>query len=655
MSAISTAVLAVQVARAVAGDPEAEASNVPAASEAPADKDDTTDGEEYVRSVVVTGTRTARSQANSPIATQVHQREEIEESGAENLAELLEETPGVVVQRGIGGSGIQMQGLDPSYTVILVDGQRANGRINNVLDLSRFPAEDIERVEIVRGPSAVLYGSDALAGTVNLISRRPKKPFEAEVHNAYGSFDTLDLTGRVGGRRSWYAGTLSAGLHRTAGWDADRSDRTTTGPQQQQYNVASTQDFGSFGPFNLQLRGSYLRRDAVAISETSTGAVLDVSNRTEVLSVSARPSLESGPAKLTFTGSYSLFRDQFLQDQRGGTQLDQSQDTFDHLAQTTLQYDHQVLRHVVTAGVDGQFEALQTPRIDPGSVDRQRYALFLQDEWTPVDDPRVVVFPGVRLDYDTYFGVYPTPRLAIMVRPTRAWTFRASYGRGFRAPSFRELFLLFANPSVGYTVRGNPSLRPETSWSASFSAEYRPIRWVTLGANVFDNRLSDTITFDTIDASDVDTASLFQYVNIGEATTRGAESTASFALGRVVALDGSYTFTDTFDHEAKRALPGRSRHRGTAGVRFHRRRWGTTLRVRSAINGRRVFFADNDGDDIEEEVPADPFATLDARLSQRFLQYMNVFVGVENILDAGDATVTPISPRTYYGGVTVRY
>lgn len=613
------------------------------------------DDEAEVRHIVVTATRTAHSQSDAPVATQVYDRAVIEDSGAENLAEILEETPGVQVSRGIGGVGIRMQGLDPEYTVVLVDGQRTTGRINGVMDLSRFPAEDIEQVEIVRGPSSILYGADALAGTINLVTRRPKRPHEAEAHFAYGSFGTADLTARVGMARERWRGSVGAGFHRTDGWDADPSDLSTTGPRSTQLHAMTTQEVGELGPFSMQMRASYLQRDSLFISAQPTGAVFDQRNRTEVVDAMLRPQLEWPGARLTLSASYNLFRDQFLQDQRGSTALDQAQDTVDQLGQATLQYDHEVGRHVLTVAADGQLELLQTERIDPPSVDRQRWAILVQDEWTPTASPKVVVLPGARLDYDTFFGVYPTPRIALMVAPDERWTFRASYGRGYRAPSFREMFLLFSNPSVGYTVQGNPTLRAETSWSGSIQAEVRPWDFLWVAANVFDNRLEDTITTDTVDASDVDTPTLFRYVNIGEATTRGVEAQAAVTILRRLVIDGSYTFVHAWDHTQDRVLPGRPRHSGTAGLRWSRPRWGTAIAARSSIFGRRSYFADRDGDDVEEETRSPPFATVDLRVSQRMWQHVQAFAGIENILDSGNATDTPLQPRTYYGGVTVRY
>ncbi|MEM7156775.1 MAG: TonB-dependent receptor [Myxococcota bacterium] len=633
-----------------AGGDEADASDVGAAED-----DDPEVEDPSTRTIVVTGTRTERRLSDSPVATQVYDRQEIEDTGGENLAEVLDKTPGVQVSRGIGGVGIRLQGLDPNYTVILVDGQRTTGRINGVLDLSRFPAEQIEQIEIVRGPSSILYGADALAGAINLISRRPRRLHEEEAHFAYGSFGTIDATTRAGLSLRRYRGSVGAGFHRTDGWDADPSDLTTTGPESTQYNFFTTHNYDAKGPWSLAGSGSYLRRDGRLIDAQATGAVFDRYNRTEAVQASFTPRIEGRRSRLTLNTSYSLFRDQFLQDQRGSTELDQSQETYDHLGQVTLQYDQEIRRHVVSTGFDTQLEQLRTQRIDPPDVDRQRYAIFAQDEWTPTLAPKIVVLSGIRLDYDTYFGLYPTPRISTMVVPNERWTLRASYGRGYRAPSFREMFLLFSNPSVGYMVQGNPGLRAETSWSTSISAEYRPWSWAWMSVNVFDNRLQDTIVTDTIDTGDEGGLTLFQYVNIGEATTRGVEAQANVTILKRLSLDGSYTFLHSYDHASGNPLPGRAGHSGTAGLRYYRPASGTTMRVRSSIFGERTFTGGVD-DDGETELTTSPaFVTMDLRVGQQVWQYVQLFAGVENILNAGNATDNPIQPRTYYGGLTIRH
>ncbi|HWB77949.1 MAG TPA: TonB-dependent receptor [Nannocystaceae bacterium] len=609
------------------------------------------------RKVVVTGTRSARTVAETPVATQVTGRQEIVESGAQNVAEILEETPGVQLVRGIGGTGLRLQGLDPSYTLVLVDGQRVTGRVNGVIDLTRMPAEDIEQIEVVRGPGSVLYGADALAGTVNIVTRRPTRPHEAEAGVAYGSFGTLDVTARAAIARKRWSSAVVAGIHDTDGWDRDPSDATTTGPRWRGWNVGTTHELHELGPFSLRVRADYLRRDARRIDAADSGAIVERRNLTETLDATISPHFVEGPSELTLTAHYSLFRDQLLQDQRGATEQDRYELTLDHLGQATGVYAHTLAHHVVTAGIDTQIERLHADRVDPPRVDRHRYAVFLQDEWTPTENPRVAIVPGVRVDIDSLFGAYPTPRLAVMVVPKPWLTLRASYGRGFRAPGFRELFLQFANPSAGYVVRGNPALRPETSWGTQISAELVPLPWLVVAASVFDNRLRDTIVIDTDAGTEADgSTSTFRYLNLGEATTRGAELDAVIAWRDIVRVEGSYAYLWTHDGENDRVLPGRARHSGTAGLRLARERWGTSVRVRSAIFGSRTFFADEDGDGVERPRNSPAFATLDLRLAQRVLaDHLEIFAGVDNLLDAGDATDNPIPPRSFYGGITLRY
>ncbi len=627
----------------------AEGSEEQPGTQTASEPEDTFEGES--RNLVVTATRSAHEKNDAPISTDVFDRQMIQDTGAENALEVLEEAPGIQVDRGVGGAGVRLQGLDPKYTLILVDGQRVSGRIDGTVDLTRFPAEDIERIEIVRGPGSVLYGADALAGTINIITRRAAKRWESEAHSSYGSFNTLDLTGRVGHRTKRYTGSLSAGLHNTDGWDADPSTLSTTGPSARQFEVSTGQRFTSRGMFALDGWAQYLRRTTRGVDALNTGAVFDRVNRSETLTANLTPSATWNDGSFRFTGSYSLFRDQFFNDQRGSAALDASQETFDHVAQGTATLSQRVEEHVLTTGVDAQFEVLSADRIDPGTVDRQRYAVFAQDEWTPLES--LSILPGVRLDYDSLFGLYPTPRIAMMLRPGQRWRLRASYGRGYRAPTFREMYLLFTNAGVGYQVRGNPSLQPETSWSTHVSAQFLPWRWASISVAAFDHRLQDTVVIDTLDNSD-GALTLFGYANIGNAESRGIESSASFEVGPLT-FDGSYTLTHARDLDSGLVLPGRARHRGTAGARIHRESWGTTLRIRTAITGTRTFYVDANDDDVLEPLDSSPYATLDARLAQTFTRYVEAYVGIDNILGAGNATDNPLVPRSYYGGVTVRY
>ena len=618
--------------------------------------------------VVTTGTRTEQDAATSPIATEVVTRDEIVGSGAENLAEALEESgASIQTSTSYNGTSLRLRGLDPEQILIVVDGQRVTGRIGGAIDLRRFTVENVERIEIVEGAGSVLYGSDALAGVVNIVTRPPEPGIAAEVHGAYGSRNTVDASGRVaGGRRSpggWAWGLAAfGGYHGTDAWDADPSDLSTTGDAIGQWNLGASADLQipgqTLGKLRWTLSGDYLERDAQGVTETATGAVLDRRNLTQTSNATAKLEWRGPDSRLVTSVHHNYFRDQFRQDQRGDTALDQYQPTHDHVGQAQLQLDQYIGRHVLTTGIDAQVEWLTTTRIvrNPAegtggsNVDRQRLALFVQDEWTPSASPRISLLPALRVDFDTAFGVYPTGRLAMLVAPREDLIVRVSYGRGYRAPGFREMYLSFTNAGVGYRVAGNPSLRPEQAWTLDLGATWTPREWIHVGASVFDNRLRDLITTDLVTTGGVGQLDVFGYVNVGSAYTRGLEANAGVEFLRHFTLTGSYTLLDARDQQTGLRLPGRAIHQGAASFEVFQRRWGTRLFARVGAVGRQPFTTGADG----EQSFTEPYASLDLRLSQSFLRYVTAFVGVENLLDAGEALL-PMPPRSFYGGLTVRY
>lgn len=150
--------------------------------------------------IVVTGSRTETSRKDSVVSTQVIGRTDIENSGASTVADLLDAQPGVTLERSFAGTSVRLQGLSPEHTLVLVDGQRVIGRKNGAIDMNRYPIEWIERIEIVKGPSSVLYGSDALGGVINIITRRADGPFSADAYASYGTLDEIDASASTASR-----------------------------------------------------------------------------------------------------------------------------------------------------------------------------------------------------------------------------------------------------------------------------------------------------------------------------------------------------------------------------------------------------------------------------------------------------------------------
>lgn len=600
--------------------------------------------------IVVTDSRRERPLSEATVATEVITRESIEDSGAENLAELLEDHPGVDVFRSFRGSAIRMQGLDPDYVLVLVDGERTLGRIGGALDLERFATSNIERVEIVKGASSALYGSDALAGVVNIITRDAERPIEAELHSSVGSQATLDLTGRVGVRRGDWKSHLSAGWHRSDGYDLDTSNIATTASSYDETVVGGGTSYRFSRDLELTARGEYLLRDQNGVDLSASGAILDRDTRTETASAALKARWRPRRGDLvTVSAHYGLWKDQFLSDQRGADDLDRYEVSREDLGELKAQYDTAITaRHFTTVGVEGLVEALEADRLsEQGS--RSRLSLFGQHEWTASTAPNVVAVPGVRVDLDSQFGSHVSPKLAARWDVTDGLIARAAYGWGFRAPGFRELLLRFENPGVGYRVEGNPDLEPETSRSANAGAEARLHRRAWLAVNLFHNDIDNLIATDLVDDGGTDGTQVFGYVNIASARTMGVESLVKGSPIRHLLLEAGYTFTDTLDRDTGDVLPGRARHRVTFKATYKVPAVRGSAHVRGSIYGKRRFFA------ADGAMDADAYASVDGRVQAGISRRLVFFAGATNLLDEGDPLLNPIPPRSFYGGLTARY
>lgn len=162
--------------------------------------------------IVVTGSRGERRLKDSTVATEVISRKKIEASGARNAAEVLETQLGIDVVPFFGGSRVRMLGLDSQYVLILIDGERIAGRLNNAVDLSRFKVQNLERIEIVKGASSALYGADAIGGVINLITREADKKLSYEMRTTYGNGSRKILTPKENSIRTpiWVLETSSS-------------------------------------------------------------------------------------------------------------------------------------------------------------------------------------------------------------------------------------------------------------------------------------------------------------------------------------------------------------------------------------------------------------------------------------------------------------
>lgn len=622
------------------------------------------DGEtDRQRLTVVTGTRTERRAIDSVVPTEVITRAQIEQLGVRDLPQLLQQHPGVEMVYTNRGVGIRLQGLDPEYVLILVDGQRLGGRSGSITDISRLSLREVDRVEIVKGPAAALYGADAMGGVINLITRRPQKPIELSVRGMFGTLLEGDLRGNIGSKLGPFELRAGGGYRSRQPYYWVEPKLETAGAGVKRIDGDLEVAFVPDETLRVWARAAYVFTDFNAVDINDSNAVFDRYQRTEQFDtwIGARKKFNASTSA-TLRGHFGLFRDQFLVDQRNSRALDDYSTNLTRLWEAFGQVDHRVGRHTLTGGVEGFTELLTSTRIQPNDVQRGRVGIFVQDEWVlDGPGPRVAVSPGFRADVDTQFGWAPSPRLAVKIDPTPELTFRASWGLGFRPPSFSELYLQFSNPGIGYLVQGNPNLQAEHSGSVNASIDYRPpIEGWVLTASVWHTSLENLINITANGIPNPDAPVTFGYENVTNAYTQGIELSARTRLSRGTYLDFSYMGLDARDVTRGRALEGRSPHRLNATVTVKYRPVGLELVARATWHSPRPYylgsglgFANVLGLGEERVVMAPGYFDLEAQLTYVFRQWLRVFVNGYNLFNSGDQDYNPRPPRGVIGGVQV--
>lgn len=589
-----------------------------------------------------------------PLRVEVLRGSELRRAGHQDVAEALEEHTGVEVVRSFAGAGVRLMGLDPKHVLVLVDGQRVPGQVDGTTDLSRLPIDRVERIEVQKGPGSSVYGSDALGGVVNIVTRRAERALEGSGRVERHSLGGSDLRARLATRGEAHDLALGAGWRQAPAYDLTPGDVGTSGAAFDTVDVDARGGL-TLGDVEVRTNVEWMRRATDGVDLSATGAVFDRRNRTETIAVGAEltSALLGGEARGVLRAS--SWADAFLYDQRLSTALDRREDALERLGEADLSWRRALGDGAtLTVGAAGLAQGLSSPRLDAGESLRGRVGVYARAAWAP--RPGLDLEPSVRVDVDTQFGVQPAPGLALRARPIEGLTLRVGWGLGFRAPSFRELLLRFENVGAGYLVEGNPSLRPERSHGFTAGAELALGRYLSLELGGYLNLLGDLIDVRSQDPAAPGQPARFGYVNVASARTMGAEVSLRFGRWAGLSLDLGYTLLFAEDLTLGRPLEGRPTHRLTPRLSYRAPRLQTDVSVRAAIVGARPYFvargADGALDDLEH---AAPYATLDVRIEQPMGEHLALVVGADNLLDAGDPVRLPIAPRRVHLGLDARF
>ncbi|MPY90037.1 MAG: TonB-dependent receptor [Luteitalea sp.] len=601
--------------------------------------------------VVVTATRTERPLKDVPVYTEVIDAETIHSVAARSIADVLPHQAGVEIVPGFAGDTVQIQGIDGRGVLVLVDGQEVIGRISSEVDVGNLLVDDIERIEVVKGAASAVYGSDALAGVVNIITRQATRPVQLSVDQRFESLSASTTMVSAGGERGPWNAMLSASHVTRDAYDLVPDEPSTTGSELRKVGVNGSVGYQFDERTNLRVTSRYYDESAADIIATSTALrddeVLD--SRWQNIA-ELRTGVSDG--MLTLRGHVSTYR-HLLESVTRGTGVVSPDLTREALGEVEAQYDRPVGGHHFVS-VGGEFDQanMRSDRISGGERDVRTAVGFVQDEWFVHD--RVRLLGGVRYDHNDQFGDAWSPKLAVLVHGTDNVRLRASYGEGFKAPELKDLYFAFSNRASGYEVIGNPDLRPEESRSVNAGVEVDFWqRRARVNVTLFQHRIEDLI--DTVFASQDPTTGLltFQTANVGQVRSRGAEARIDVTPRSWLTASLSYARLDAKDLETDEPLTSRAKDSVKGRVSLRSMPTGTTFALFGRYLGRRPFADLDDDGRIEDYAPGLPL--WDVRVAQDLGQRVALLVGAENIFDEQDVQYFPSQGRRVYVGATLRY
>lgn len=602
--------------------------------------------------IVITGTKTERSLKHTPVIIQVITRSEIEATGAENIGEALEHHVGIVVHRDAHGDGVQLQGLASDYVLILLDGEPQVGRIAGKLDLARIPIENVHRIEIVKGASSALFGSDAMGGVINVITRRASSPIALQLTNNLEEHNTIDSRGTVEIDRGKLNALMTLAVNRRDPIDLNEKDISTTIDGYQNLTHSARAEYQLTQRAKLLFSGQYFAQAQEGVSE-NRGVVFDRLGDIDNFSANVGTAYQLGlDSKLVGKIYTTHYRDESTVIDRGTALTASSNITIQDLIKGEVQFDTALgAKNQLTVGAELIFENLESQRITGGEKNLTTDSLFFQNEFRPMSNLALVV--GGRFDHHSEFGAHFSPKLSGLYRVTDNLTLRTSFGQGFRAPDFKDLYLDFSNPTSGYQVLGNPDLQPESSNSLNLGLEYRFRSALLARLQMYRNNLKNLIEAERVGTS-VLGGSKFQYFNVSKAFTEGLEiELVSRSVGGFSAAIG-YAYLNGKDEDTGLTLLNRSKHGGNLKLNYANEEIGFNLDFRGRYASKWGFY--DDGDKVledEEYAPSNWIWNL--RGSKQILKWLRASVGINNIFDFKIPTYYTFAGRSFYGGLSLTY
>ena len=634
--------------------------------------------------VLVTATRTQRQLSSIPLPAQIISKEQIKASNSQRLSDVINEQTGLITIPDIGTAvGLQVQGLDAAYTLVLIDGVPLVGRLGGTLDLRRITIANIKQIEIVKGASSSLYGSEAMGGVINIITDDPSKGLSADLNYRYGTFDTHDATLSIGYKENKLAINSSINRFSSCGFDLD--------------NISSAKTLMPYENFTFQNKVKYDFTEKTSLTLSSRlyneyqKTNTDVND--QILLGNGKINEWNSTVKLSHKISdkldvYGEFYATEYQTKSKTNNIDGSlfsSDFFDQFLlrpEVRLQFEPNKI-HSVIFGTGFTHETLNRTYF---SNKPEFNAPYVYGQYDLNLSNKLNVILGARYDAHNEYEAQFSPKIAARYEFTNKFSVKSSFGYGYKAPDFRQLFLNFTNPSRGYTVLGHNlvtselalldsrgeilsisvplsdyegDLKPESSKNFNIGFDYNPNNQLRFGVNLFINEIKNLIDTKVV-ASKTNGQNVFSYYNTDNVYTSGVEFDFLYKPTSQLQLSGGYQLLYAIDYETYKdyddgnvyidqfpgrplkssqyfGLPNRSRHMANLKIYYKNKEYKFDTNLRATYRSKYGLADTNNNGSIDNfDEFVEGYSIWNLAFNKDIYENYQIGIGVENIFDFTD-------------------
>ena len=577
--------------------------------------------------VVVTATKTELTQKENPRSVEVITKEDIQNTGAISVRDALRTATNidiVSVNHG-GGENISIRGGDTDGVLILVNGRRVAGENyfmsqgSNAYALDRLNLSNVDHIEILRGPASAIYGSGAMSGVINIITKKSEKP-EFSVGVATGTNEMSNYYHYDTGKNGKVSVNFDVNFSKLRNIDSKAGKNLLHGPKQA-YNLNLDYEMDENNNLNLMLDyakdnlETRMRDFSVSSSAPDDLKYPITSFTSERKTIALTYDGKNSNSDYSLSASYSqLNRDPYAADTPGTNE--KKYKSWNIEARDTIRTSD---NNKLIFGGEYRGDKASIYSGDNTVKNTDQYSLYLYDEYRV--DNKLLLTPAIRYDYHKSFGSHTSPNLGATYFISDKSRFKANYGTSYRAPSVDELYGAFTHGGIwgGMAIVGNPDLKPEKSkgWEISYEQEFGDTTSAKL--TYFDNKKEDAISYKIEMAPP---SQMGKFYNIDSTSSKGVEFEIKHDFGKGFTLVGNYNWLDSVDDTTGERLNYNARNTYMAKLM-----WTEPIKKEWNITAWNKWYTDfqYDSDTVYS------VNTFNFTVTKRWGDKYRVFAGIDNL------------------------